>query len=329
MEYQYVMYVPTFENIQFSDPSTGASQADDVFSQNPQDVISLSTLAKDPEYCNTMVDKLDSALTAEKHTLLEQLSAGSRQLALSRSGCRVIQKAFEVAGGPHRDLMISELREHVTELYESPHGNHVLSKAIEVLPASKTAFIVSAFRGRAIAVSKHRFGCRVMCRLIEHCGEEHIGELLDEVLAEASALSQHAFGNFVVQTALEHTAHARRSAIVSQVLPHFGLLCTHRTGSLVAQRILSYCDEVHQNLAIHALLKGNSGTSILEVATSHYGSYVLEQIASMCTGTQVYLVEEVAHVLRGNLQFLTSSQHALRVIDAFGFVLAEPIAASA
>jgi hypothetical protein len=176
-------------------------------------------LTEDQELCNKVIQRLEEGDKVEKLAVLLWFHKETRKLALSKSGCRVVQKAMEVTGGSDRDLIVAELKEHVMELYESPNGNHVLSRAIEVLPAAKNNFVISALLGRGLAVSKHRFGCRVVCRLIEHGTEDQIGSLLDEVLAEALSLSRHMFGNFVIQTALEHTSHARRSTILMQLLP--------------------------------------------------------------------------------------------------------------
>lgn len=280
-------------------------------------------LADDQELCNKVIHHLEEGEKIEKRTLLSWFHKETRKLALSRSGCRVVQKALEVTGGSDRDLIIAELKEHVVELYESPNGNHVLSRAIEVLPASKNGFIISALLGRGLAVSKHRFGCRVVCRLIEHCAEEQIGSLLDEVLAEALPLSRHMYGNFVIQTALEHTSHARRSAVLTQLLPEFSSLTTHRTGSLVAQRVFDYCDAQGQDLALRVLLHAEGENSVVEVACSHYGSYVLEQVAGL--HSMHHAAQEIGYVLGSNLHRLCASQHAQRVAIAFGLATPEQL----
>lgn len=265
--------------------------------------------------CNEVIEKLEIGSDAERHNLLLQLHKATRQLALSKTGCRIVQKAVEVASAADRELFIAELKDHITELYESPHGNHVLSRAIEVLPAAKNGYIISALLGNCITVAKHRFGCRVLCRLIEHCTEEHIGLLLDEVLTSAGMLALHAYGNFVIRTMLEHTSLARRSAVLSQVLPSFAALSMHRTGSLVAQGILDYCCAVGQNSAVHALLAGKDDISLVDVACSRYGSFVIEQLAGMLQSHGG--VQEVAQTLAFHLQDLHSSEHAGRVIVAF------------
>jgi len=282
--------------------------------RQPEGVDSLS-LVNSPAQCTEVTEKLESGSNFERHNLLLQLHKATRQLALSKTGCRIVQKAIEVASAEDRELIIAELKDHVTELYESPHGNHVLSRAIEVLPAAKNSYIISALLGQCITVAKHRYGCRVLCRLIEHCTEEHIGLLLDEVTTEAGMLALHAYGNFVIQTMLEHTSPARRSAVLSRVLPSFAALSMHRTGSLVAQRVLDYCDAVGQNSAVHVLLAGKDDVSLVDVACSRYGSFVLEQLAGMFHTLDS--VQAAAQVLASDLPNLHSSEHARRVIVAF------------
>lgn len=271
-----------------------------------------------PERCNEVIQRLEEGDQTERLSVLLWFHKATRQLALSKPGCRVVQKAMEKTGGPDRDLIIAELKDHIAELYESPHGNHVLSRAIELLPTAKTAFIISALVGHGIAVSKHRFGCRVLSRLIEHCTEEEqMGVLLNEVLAEADALARHTYGNFVVQAALEHITPARRSAVLRQLLPGFASLAMHRTGSLVAQRVLDYCDAEGQDLALCALLQAEGESSIAEIACSHYGSYVIEQLATLRQNHHA-AQQAITKILASNMSYLATSRHAQRVIIAFG-----------
>jgi len=283
-------------------------------------ICSAGALLNDPEQCNDVMAQLSSGDQVEQHRVLLWLQKVVRHLALSKMGCRIVQKAFEVASGADHDMLVAELKDHVVELYESPHGNYVLSRAIEILPAAKNNFVISALSGRWAGVSRHRFGCRVICRLLEHCSDEQMGELLSVVVAEADTLARHAYGNFVVQSALEHALPGRRAAILLQILPDFGTLTMHRTGSLVAQRALNYCDVEGQGLAIQALLR----SSVVDVACSHYGSYVIEQVAGMRGNFSS--MQDMYGILAANLQQVHASEHGERVVLAFGLAPVESLA---
>jgi len=281
-------------------------------------------LLRQPQHSADFMDQLARGNQHEKHMMLLWLRKAVLQLSLTRVGCRIVQKALEVTGGGDHDMLITELKDHIAELYESPHGNYVLSKAIEVLPAAKNNFVISALHGQCATVCKHRFGCRVVCRLIEHCSGEQLGLLWAEIFAETDALARHAYGNFVIQVAFEHFAPAHRLAMLQQLLPGFAALATHRTGSLVVQKVLSNCDAEGQMQAILALVWSSQ---VVEIACSHYGSYVIEQIAGMRSthlNAGSYAIEEMASILVNSLADLHASEHAERVVLAFGFPLAAP-----
>jgi len=286
-------------------------------------------LIQDKDRCDNVVQELEKGDSHARLTILLWLHKATLQLALSKLGCRVVQKVLEVTGGSDKGgLIIAELKDRIVELYESPHGNHVLSRAIEVLPAAKIGFIIEALRGRGVAVSKHKFGCRVVCRLIEHCTEEQIGSLLDEILPETAALARNSYGNFVVQSILEHTgSQARRSFMMSLLLPGFASLAMHRSGSLVAQRVLDYCYlEEDRNLVFHALLSGEGECSIVEIACSHYGSFVIEQLAaSYDKQLSAPKLSEIVAILATHVHRLVESQHGQRVALAFALATSEEL----
>jgi len=275
----------------------------------------LLALSETAELCSEFIEVLETASSSERHEMLSWLQEYSRQLALSKAGCRVVQKAFEMGGPSEQTMLITELAPHIVELYESPWGNHVLSRAIEVLPAAKNDVVIAALQGRALVVSKHRYGCRIICRLLEHCTDQQISSLLDEVVLEADILARHAYGNFVVQSMLEHASPARRAAVFWKVLSDLPALATHRTGSLVAQRVLDYCDAECKNHAIQALLQADENNGPVDIACSHYGSYVIEQVASLRHKHDGVL--QIARVLACGLETLRTSMHADRVITAF------------
>jgi hypothetical protein len=270
-----------------------------------------------PEVVAKITHCLESGSQDERHAILSELRAKMLQLALSRSGCRIVQKAIEVAGGTDREMILNQLKDHITQLYESPHGNHVLTRAIEVLPVAKAGFVISALTGRCITVAKHRFGCRVICRLIEHCGEAQIYALLDELISESDMLARHVYGTYVVQSILEHMSPARRSAVLHNLLPNFVTLIMHRSGSLVVQRALDYCGREDQALVLDTLHKSGS---LVDIACSHFGSYVIEQLASMRYNHDV--VASLSDVLMANIENLRASEHTERVISAFGLATA-------
>lgn len=271
------------------------------------------------ERCQQLIEQLDishrSGDRLELHVHLLFVIENSRELALSRHGCRVVQKALEVASGADRDALLATWQNHVIELYESPHGNYVLAKAVEVLPRNKLTFIVSALKGRGLTVSKHRNGCRVVCRLIEHASEEEVGDLLDEILPDSEFLAKHQYGNYVISMLLEQGSPARRAAVLEKLLPSIPQLAQHRFGSLVIQKLLDFCHEEGKQQVIKLLTATcvqNNTCALLEAACNHYGSFVVEQLAN-----EKVSYFEVHELLQANAARLRASGPGQRVISAF------------
>lgn len=273
--------------------------------------------AEDAEKCRGLITKLTGCCREESCELAQWLAPVVKKLSLSREGCRVVQKAIETAGGRDRDQLVKKLEPHIIELIESPHGNHVVAKMVEIMPPVSIGFVIEAIKGKAAPIARHRFGCRILERLVEHCSEQQISVVLDEVVAQAEPLCRHPYGNFVVQHLLEHGSHNRRVGILYNLLQTLPQLAVHRTASHVVQKAIDYSDQDGKLLLVKRLLSEIPGTehSIAEIASTRYGSFVVEQLANVSIGK-----EEVKQSLERGVNRLDESQFGKKVIDSFGLV---------
>lgn len=209
-------------------------------------------------------------------------------LARSRSGTRLIQKALDVSSGALRARLVGTLRGHVAELFECAHGNHVLSKLVVAMPPLMITFVLEELRAKGIvAVARHRFGGRVLERLLEFSSEAQVAELAAEILGDCEALCRHPYGNFVVSSLLENGTEAHRAAILEKMLDGLPYLAMHRTASHVVQRLLARATGAQRCVILQRLLRAGSPNSIVEVACSRYGSFVVEELAGVEGGGEV------------------------------------------
>jgi len=270
-------------------------------------------VADDAEKCRELISRFETASPEQCRELAKWLAPVVRRFSLSREGCRVVQKAIEMTGGVDRDRIVTNLEPHIMELNESPHGNHVVAKMVEIMPPTAIGFVIDAIRNNTVLTARHRFGCRILERLIEHCSEQQLLVLLDEIVAHAETLCRHPYGNFFVSHLLEHGSQNRRIGIIQQLLKTLPQLAVHRTASHVVQRAIDHSnDDVKQDL-ITTLLQAESPHSLVEVASSRYGSFVVEQLASVGVGQ-----EEVRQSLVRGVDSLATSPFGKRVIDSFG-----------
>lgn len=276
----------------------------------------IQMLAGDPHSMSTdgqlsaqAVEHLDGDCDVRSE-ILTWMQPAMLELALSACGCRVMQKAVEVAGGAERTSVIELFRGHVTELVLSPNGNHVLQKCIEVMPWHTVQFILeelAAFPGSWLALSQHCFGCRVAERLLEHCPEEHTAPIVAEVIVNAQALCRHPYGNYVVQHVLEYSSPKLRVQLVKAVVqdPDLGSLAQHRMASHVIERMLELPDNEGRLALVDAILA--QPPALLRMACSRCGSFLTQRLLELpLAGMQGV---EVFRQLSNGIEQLRSSKH--------------------
>jgi hypothetical protein len=286
----------------------------------PQEIPQGELLVGDPrilvlnnELANEAIEMLENGARDDRNELLEWIVPITLELALSVSGCRVVQAAVEVAGGEIRDLMTKQMHGHVAELLDSPHGNHVLQKCIEVLPPDTMQFVLHelcAFPDRGLFIAKHRFGCRILERLLEHCPAQQTRILVEDVTEHAYALCSHPFGNYVVQHVLEYGAPAQRSAVVDALLEGGVMnLAMHRVASNVIERALVQCDAEGRAALVDALVANPEAT--LAMASSRYGSFIAQRLLELPHSPQRDMVWQQ---LSDGLQELKESKHGKQLV---------------
>merc|ERR550537_1364055 len=271
-------------------------------------------LALNSDLAIEATERLESGTREEKGELLQWIMPATLDLALSASGCRVVQAAVEVAGGEHRSLMTNYMHGHVAELLDSPHGNHVLQKCIEVLPPDTVQFVLNelcAFPDHGLSIARHRFGCRILERLFEHCPAEQTRPLAEGVIENAYVLCRHPFGNYVVQHVLEYGTFNQRNAVVEALLQGGVMqLAMHRVASNVIERALVECTAEGRRALVEQLVAEPSAT--LTMASSRYGSFIAQRLLELPSSPQR---DEVWQQLSEGLETLKASKHGKQLVS--------------
>lgn len=184
------------------------------------------------------MDNLEEIRRPQITMLAQSLRGRVLELALDARGCRLVQRALELADDYQQVHLMEELKGHIREALESPHANHVLQRAIELMRPSAVKFVLPELAqwGKPAALARHRYGCRVLERLIEHFPPMHLAGFLTEVLEDALELCRHVYGNFVMQHVLEHGEQAHRRRIID-------VLCSDLSGAALDQHACSVLDK--------------------------------------------------------------------------------------
>lgn len=209
------------------------------------------------------------------------------ELALDSHGSRKVQQALEESHGADQEILVRELRGHVSKALQSPHGNHVLQKAIAVMWPSDLFFIIPELLqwGRPSTLAKHPYGCRVLERLIEFFPAHRLTDFVGDLLESIPDLSKHQYGNFVVQHLLEHGDAEVRERIAKVVCKQLAGMAANQYACAVVDKTLAYADlEDRRRLIDQAL--SHPGL-LVAVATKRWGLGTAERLVSLARGRQV------------------------------------------
>lgn len=212
----------------------------------------------------------------QRRDLITWIAGVAWQMAVRRHGCRILQKALEVADANLQIALAEPLQGHVVEAMRSPHGNHVLQKCIVLLPPERIQFVLAELQGHGADAARHRFGCRILERLLEHCPSSLTEPLMDEVVAKTEELCRHEFGNYVLQHVLEHGTASHRQKIVNALAPTASRLAKHRVASNVVERALLYCDAEDRRRLSNAI--SGDARDFTNLSRCYYGSFVARQL---------------------------------------------------
>lgn len=214
----------------------------------------------DLEHCRRMILKLE-----DSHGLqcvaaceaIEELSSVFASLAFDAQGCRVAQKALEVAGLDVKVRFASQIGGHVVEAAESPHANFVLQKVIETLPPSRVSFVINELIGSGTRVVQNRFGVRIFCRLLEYCFKDMVEDLIAEVTQDIAQLCQHQHGSYFAQHLIEHDFN--RGEVLRAVIDNPISYAASRRGCELISFALKYLDATQRHALLEKFLDDTNG----------------------------------------------------------------------
>ncbi|CAI2734972.1 unnamed protein product [Schistosoma spindalis] len=248
---------------------------------------------------NYVIQKFFEFGTKEQKELLSQRLQGHVvEFATQMYGCRVIQKALESVPAEAKIHIVGELRPFVTRCVKDQNGNHVIQKCIECVPPSELDFIISAFRGQVVLLSSHPYGCRVIQRILEHCLPEQTRPILDELHKGVEHLVKDQYGNYVIQHVLEHGSNEDKSRIIQSLRGRVCALSSHKFASNVMEKAIANAVPSERAVLIEEILHPISNVNIngdaSSVTTNNISSSLVDMMKDQYANYVVQRMLELA-----------------------------------
>eukprot|EP00405_Crypthecodinium_cohnii_P038880 CAMPEP_0206542256 /NCGR_PEP_ID=MMETSP0325_2-20121206/10066_1 /ASSEMBLY_ACC=CAM_ASM_000347 /TAXON_ID=2866 /ORGANISM="Crypthecodinium cohnii, Strain Seligo" /LENGTH=322 /DNA_ID=CAMNT_0054040283 /DNA_START=1 /DNA_END=970 /DNA_ORIENTATION=+ len=227
--------------------------------------------------CERALERLNSQDASVVPATMDWVIEQAWPLANSATGCRVVQKALDLATREQGTQLAEQMKGRVREASTSPHANHVLQKCVELLPPERLQFILDEMLGDAVSTARHRFGCRVLERLIEKCPSSQTEPLLDEVLtggpSSAATPSAILSSSMYLLTAPPSSATWWQTCCTRTSIQR---LARHRVASHVVRAALVHCPDDDRMRLVEAM-RSNAG-ELADLAHHHCGSFVVRQM---------------------------------------------------
>ncbi|MQL78125.1 hypothetical protein Taro_010564, partial [Colocasia esculenta] len=186
--------------------------------------------------------------------------------AKDQYGCRFLQRKFDEGTVQEREMIFSEIIDHVPELMVNPFGNYLMQKVLDVCTEDERLEIILVLTKdptELVRISLNMHGTRAVQRLIETLkNNKQIAAVISALQPGFLSLIKDANGNHVIQRCLQYFSYedsevyifvvwtfikmAFMQFIFEAAARHSVDIARHRHGCCVLQRCIAHSTGQHQ-----------------------------------------------------------------------------------
>ena len=301
-------------------------------SSSPRSMFEPEPLVTEPDYVamsldakgsSQVQDLLETAGPETRLAIITQICRSLVPLAQHSHGCRVVQKALDVASLEERLALAASFPPgKVVDCCVDVNANHVMQKFIEVftLDSSTAGFldffvdaICQPFTNTVARLSVHCYGCRVIQRLLARCLPHQKERVLDGIVSSVGEMVADQFGNYVAQHALEFGRETDRDRIIKVLSDRdLVMLSCNKFASNVVEKAVRLGD--HSAGMLVLALSQLPDEQVLEIMRDRYGNYVIRAFLELSDG-RLGRVRELVKDNSGSLKKFTYGWHLVEKLQ--------------
>ncbi|KAL3538828.1 hypothetical protein ACH5RR_002194 [Cinchona calisaya] len=270
-------------------------------------------VAKDQNGARDLQKILAEGKPEEKEIIFSELKNHVRELMMDQFANYLAQKMFEVGDAEQITelllLIINDERSLVTVCHDM-HGTRAMQKLLGHLTTPpQRSLIISALRRITVILTKSTNGHHVIEHCLKHFPNEDKKYILDVVADNCLDIAMDKSGCCVLQQCVEHARGEPRDSLIAEITANALVLAENPFGNYVVQFIIGLRIP-HITSDILAQLYGN----FVSLSMNKYGSNVVEKCMKESSEEQaMQIIKEII----GSPNFLTVLQ------DPFGNYVAQ------
>ncbi|CAI9104326.1 OLC1v1002974C1 [Oldenlandia corymbosa var. corymbosa] len=270
-------------------------------------------VAKDQNGCRDLQKLLTEGKPEEKDMIFSELKNHVRELMMDQFANYLAQKMFEFANEEQiTELVMTVVSEEhkLMTICLDTHGTRAMQKLLgRLITAEQRSLVVSALRRITVTLTKNANGHHVIEHCLKYFPNENKTYILSVVADNCLDIATDKSGCCVLQQCVEHARGDPRDRLVSEIISNAFVLSEHPYGNYVVQFLVGL--KIPQiTRDILAQLSGN----FVSLSMNKYGSNVVEKCMKEASEEQaMQIIQEII----GSQNFLTLLQ------DPFGNYVAQ------
>ncbi len=283
--------------------------------------------------------------------ILDTIQENLLSLSKQSHGCRVVQRAIDVAEFPMRMSLISQLCSSanlIRTCARDPHATHVLQKCICTLQhpgAENSSEYAKVFRkveeavaGEIISLAKNPHASRLVLLIMGNCDPKRssaMSTIMSKVESSFNELMWDQHGNFAMQHILDNGTVSQAGKVQKAVASRVLEMAKHKFASHLVEKCLSCATpdqvrvvidqmldksgDIAQSLGLEPLGSGqhieSDGTVFLMLMKDPYANFVVQRALDASSGALREELAEEIHARSRILSKFTYGRHLIKRLN--------------
>ena len=212
-------------------------------------------------YANWVIQIMyEHAKHDHRYKMVKALEGQMYIIALSKFGCRLIQRIVEGPNGPNdllrKRMVVRELYGKTMALLANTQGHHVVEKILSDCTAKLCHPILEEILPGLHQLAVDPFGCQIIELILRKYDVTNplVQKMMVKISENVLEMAQHRFGNYIVQDIIQHAPEALQDKIFKAVFADIATLGCSKFASNVVEKSIYLAANKRRRKLVRAVI---------------------------------------------------------------------------